>query len=352
MDKKEMERIENDKLKNYDYSFVGIESIERLDDFDNEYVYDLEIDTKDENLQTFFSNDLLIHNSSYVSFKPIREALGFEGSSTELVLKLNKDLQPYLRNCFLEYAKSFGLKESFLDFELENISNKAVWLGKKKYLLNLVWKDNIEYDKPKQKFTGIEVIQKSTPKIARKTITDTIKWLFDVINYDLKDSKDFMSVIKDVKKEFKYCDFEDKCISTGIGEYDKFVLDDEKELILKKGCPIHVRAAANYNYRLFNSKLSNKYEKITKGSRVKWYLTDLPKPYNVFGFIAGSFPDEFAPIMDEIKQFEKCVFAPINRIASVTGLEILKSGGTVINRGNILDLVSTEVYKKINDTEK
>lgn len=324
---------------NKEFSFVKISSIEKLEDFDDEYVYDLEIDTDDENLQSFFANDLLVHNSAYITFNDIRKALEFEGSENELILELNKDLQPHLNKCFKEYADEFNLKESFLDFELENISNKGIWLAKKKYILNLTYKDGIIYDEPKKKFTGIEVIQRSTPKIARKLITDSIDWLIKKEHYNLKESLEYMKLIRELKKEFKYCSLEDKCLSTSINDYKKFIIDDVNELVVGKGCPIHVRAAGHYNYLLHKSGLGNKYEKIGNGSKVKWYFTKDNGVYGVFGFVSGSFPTEFAPEIDLGAQFNRTILGPIDRIGSVTGLEPVLNGGTIIRAGKVLDNV-------------
>ena len=42
----------------------NIKSVEQLDDFQDEYVYDIEVD----DTHTFFGNDILVHNSIYVEF--------------------------------------------------------------------------------------------------------------------------------------------------------------------------------------------------------------------------------------------------------------------------------------------
>ena len=47
------------------YIFEEIESIEQLDNFDNEYVYDIEVD---DNSHTFIANDILVHNSVYTTY--------------------------------------------------------------------------------------------------------------------------------------------------------------------------------------------------------------------------------------------------------------------------------------------
>ena len=53
---------------NYKEEFEEIESCELIGDFNNEYVYDIEVD---DDTHTFMANDILVHNSLFVSFKPI-----------------------------------------------------------------------------------------------------------------------------------------------------------------------------------------------------------------------------------------------------------------------------------------
>jgi intein/homing endonuclease len=52
-------------IENLKYEFEDIEFVEQLEDFDNEYVYDIEVD---DNSHTFIANDILIHNSVYFTY--------------------------------------------------------------------------------------------------------------------------------------------------------------------------------------------------------------------------------------------------------------------------------------------
>jgi hypothetical protein len=49
------------------YIFDDIEEIEEIGEFNEEYVYDVEVD---DDTHTFISNDILVHNSLFVSFEP------------------------------------------------------------------------------------------------------------------------------------------------------------------------------------------------------------------------------------------------------------------------------------------
>lgn len=54
-------------MNNIEYIFDEIESCEEVGIFDDEYVYDVEVD---DDTHTFIANDILVHNSLFVSFEP------------------------------------------------------------------------------------------------------------------------------------------------------------------------------------------------------------------------------------------------------------------------------------------
>ena len=72
----------------------------------------------------------------------------------------------YLEKILQKYADDNNA-ENFLSFELESIAKNAIWLAKKKYMQNIVWKDpDIHYeDLSKISSKGFEIIQSSTPYI-------------------------------------------------------------------------------------------------------------------------------------------------------------------------------------------
>ena len=53
----------------FKYEIVDIDSVECIGEFEDEYVYDIEM--RDDTEHTFFANDILIHNSVYVSIDSV-----------------------------------------------------------------------------------------------------------------------------------------------------------------------------------------------------------------------------------------------------------------------------------------
>ena len=67
-----------------------------------------------------------------------------------------------------------------------------------------------------------------------------------------------------------------------------------------------------------------KYQSIRSGEKVKYYhVKSKVDDRNIFAFIAGSFPIEFAPEIDYDMQFSKTIIQPINRFVEAMGFPAL-----------------------------
>jgi hypothetical protein len=138
-----------------------------------------------------------------------------------------------------------------------------------------------------------------------------------------KDISDLVKLIKEIKREFKLSNIEKISMGRSVSDYQKAVINDNDKLELQKGCPIHVRAAAHYNYLLNqNPKLKGKYEMIRSGDKLKWYHAD-DNFCDVFAYKAGMHPTEFAPKMNIERQFQSTILDPLNRIITPTGIPAL-----------------------------
>jgi len=118
--------------------------------------------------------------------------------------------------------------------------------------------------------------------------------------------------LKEYKNEFVMQSPNDISLTKSIGDYEKYILEDRKELRLAEKCPINVRAAGIYNHKLRNSKWKTKYNLLKTGDKLKYYYAK--DKDNVFGFLPGNFPYEIAPEVDYDLQFEKTIIEPFNRI--------------------------------------
>ena len=263
---------------------------------------------------------IVIYNdtdSTYVTLKPIIDSCDWKGDPIDFILKL-KDLRldKYIDAAFDRYAEKFNTKNLQV-LELEKISYTALMVAKKKYILDIAWKDPGIRSKPQEKIkpVGVEIVQGSTPPFSRKTLKELLNTLFEQ-GKAMQYAK-VVRTLKEIKKQFVLTDPNEISKTVSIGDYEKYVLEDRKEIRLGEKCPINVRSAAIYNHTLMNNKWKTKYNLIHTGDKIKYYYAKSDDA--VFGFLPGNYPYEFAPEVDYDKQFEKVIVEPFNRFMIAAG---------------------------------
>jgi len=202
-------------------------------------------------------------------------------------------------------------------------------LAKKKYILDISWKYPGIIFEPQQKIspTGVEIVQGSTPKFARKVLKELLNLIFQ--HGKSLEYGEIIKKLKEYKGQFILQNPYDISKTVAIGDYEKYVLDDRKEIRLGDKCPINVRAAAIYNNYLFNTKWKSKYNLIKTGDKIKFYYAK--NEHEVFGFLPGDFPYEFAPPVNYDIQFEKVIIEPFNRFIEPLGFNPI-SGNLIYAR--------------------
>lgn len=367
------EMKKTDKLLCKDLFGFGLEKISYvgcIGEFENEFVYDIEIDDA---THTFMANDILVHNSVYsqldevisttdwclgdkqnwkinVEYKDGTKAICmFCGNRTEdeVIDTLNlestdvesydmvkvkgeaKDfaialddafLSSYFKKIFDDYAKKINA-DNYLNFELETYSDAGIWLAKKKYMQNIRWTDSMprhdildNFSKIKSK--GVELIQPSSPSFARTKLTYLVRWIFSHPNFVLKD---FVEELRKIKNEFMVANPDEISWNKKATEYMKWVIDDNKELVMQKSTPITTKGIAYYNYKLNNNpKYKSRYSNLIPGTKCKYYYC-VDRLCEMFAYEPGMFPIEFAPEINRKLMFEKTILAPINRIVEAIG---------------------------------
>jgi len=193
-------------------------------------------------------------DSVYVTFKPVIDSCDIKENPVDFILKLkNLKLNKYLKDNFESYAKKFNT-ENLQNLELEKISHSTLLVAKKKYILDLAWKDPGIYFKPQEKIkpVGIEIVQGSTPKFARKVLKELVVFFLSKKN-ELA-YKDVVKKLKEYKSQFVLQEPDDICKTINIGDYEKYILEDKREIRMAEKCPFHIRGAGVYNHQLLNNK--------------------------------------------------------------------------------------------------
>lgn len=238
----------------------------------------------------------------------------------------------YFKKCLEDYAGSFGV-ENKEDFELERISESIISIAKKKYICHITYEDGIPYERLNYIYPkGVELVRSSTPAFARDKIVSIVKYLFS--HPDTFNIKDLLKLVKGLRKEFELADIDDICMQSSVSNYELKVLNDKSlPLQFVSGAHFAVKSAAHYNYLLSNSKdYQQKYEFIKSGTKIKYYCCKDKSVTDMFAYIRGSYPMEFAPQIDYDEQFSKSILSPINSIIEPLGMpEITKRLSVVLD---------------------
>lgn len=260
-------------------------------------------------------------DSNYVTFQEVVASCeGWKGSNKDFILAVNElRLTGYLKNCFDVYAKKWGT-DNYQDFEMETLAINGIFLGKKKYVTNIVYSDGLHSEPLTSiKTTGVEMVKGGTPSFVREKLIYLTKFIFSKGNSFIL--REFVQELKMIKKDFKAQEPEKISVAVNVNNYEKFILNDSTGLEVAKGCPIHVRACAYHNFLLNQTKFKDKYPLLKSGEKVRFYFVKTKNIYenNVFAYAQGTHPYEFAPPIDYDQQFTKTILDPINRFIEVMG---------------------------------
>lgn len=314
-------------------------SIEKLDDFEDEYVYDIEVN----DTHTFFANDILVHNSIYVEFGRLVKFFHIpKERQIQFVLDVwEQGCYPYMLKKYDEYAESYNCDKNLQKLELEKIADTTILMAKKHYAMSECWKEPGIFLEPMEEviYKGLEIIQGSTPPFARECQKDFTNYI--LMWYQDKEEKIpfelLIQKIKKYKQDFNVKTPDEIAKGATIGDYSKFVLNDKNNLALGLHCPIHVKASGIANFMLNkpeNKKYKLKYNMITSKDKVKWYYAkcnnnvknaDNLMALDCFAYLPGSWPGEYALPIDYDMQFEKTILEPCNRILKILGYSTLNA---------------------------
>jgi DNA polymerase elongation subunit (family B) len=241
----------------------------------------------------------------------------------ETFLEWGKEIEkdffaPFWNKLLSIHAEKFNI-ENIMNFRRDCIASKYMILAKKKYAVEILDKEGETFPEPKVSITGIEIVRKDTPSFCREKILEVVKRIFSI-----NDRNDIMEFLKEIKKDFKKENATNIAIPKGISDYEKYAKKDEyyekNGLSYPPRCPIHVRAAINYNY--INRKYKLGGLPIYNGTKMK-YIHVTPKNeirQDVVGFI-GNYPEAFKEkfIVDYDHQWERSLQDIIERFFIVLG---------------------------------
>lgn len=279
-----------------------------------EWVYDIEV----EDTHNFFANDILVHNSNYLSLDLVVKKL-FDGlDEKEVTKKLDEFctnvLEEVISQAFEEFRAATNCKQQKLHMKRECIANPGIWTAKKRYILNVWSKENVFYDTPELKIQGIEVVKSSTPRAAKKYMKEAIKLIV------AGDEKKFQEFIEAKRNDFRTLPFEEIASPRGVTDIDKWY---SPSTMFKPRTPIHVRGSIVYNKLITEvENHGDALQPIVNGDKIKFSYLICPNPVlqNVIS-VPGDLPSVLGldDYLDKDEQFSKTVLSPVKKITDVIG---------------------------------
>ena len=217
-------------------------------------------------------------------------------------------IQPYIDRSYDELAEYVHAYAQKMQMKREGLSDKGIWTAKKRYILNVYNNEGVQYNEPKMKVMGLEMIKSSTPSAIREKMRLAIKLMVNGTQDDIH------RFIGDFRKEFKKLPVEEISFPRGLNGLNNY---SDAATLYKKGTPIHVKGAILYNHNLKQKNLTKKYPLIQEGEKVKFTYLKMPNPFKdtVISY-PSRLPKEFdlQEYIDYDMQFDKAFLEPIKVI--------------------------------------
>ena len=247
-------------------------------------------------------------DSLYLSLDSVVEKFSPKNPVKFLDEFCGKALEPILNKTYENLSQMMKCPTNRMGMKREAIADRGIWVAKKCYILNVHNNEGVQYNEPKIKIMGIAAVKSSTPEVCREEMRD----MFRVMIQDGEEVA--QRKIADFKEKFKTFSLEEIAFPRGVTDVKGYA---SKDLIYKKGTPIHVRASLLYNHYVKKNGLDKKYELVKNGEKIKYLhlLTPNPINENVVGFM-DVLPKELGlhRFIDVDTQFQKTFLAPLDII--------------------------------------
>jgi DNA polymerase elongation subunit (family B) len=259
-------------------------------------------------------------DSLYLKAGAVLDSIKFKNTPEKTKEFLEKNIEPIffkiINNAMtLLTTKRMNGSECKIFFKREMIARRAIFLSKKHYaalVMKMEEKDIKEGDDHEIEAKGLEMVKSSTPEIVRDFMRSYILNLLKTAN--VKDSDE---AIKIIYEKFKKAEFPKIAKITNVNNIAQYTGIDGLPI---KGTPGHVKATIAYNSLLKAKDISDEYEEIFEGDKVKLVYLIENNPYNIDAIaFKDNLPKEFGldSYVDYDKMWNKVFFEPIRQFYDV-----------------------------------
>lgn len=258
-------------------------------------------------------------DSCYITLKAVVDKFFADKDTDKLIDILDKIGSEQIEPCIsvamdslVEYTHAYEKK---IFFKREAIADKAIWIAKKRYAMTVYDNEGTRYKEPKLKVMGLEIVRSSTPAPVRESLKEAVRLTLTT------DEKTLQKFIEKTRRDFKEMTPEEIAFPRGCNNLMKYTSMAD---IYQKGTPMHVRGSLLYNHYLKKNNLTQKYEKIQEGDKIKFLYLKEPNTMreNCISFPA-MIPPEFNihRYVDYDLMFQKAFLDPMITIVKSLGWE-------------------------------
>ena len=217
-----------------------------------------------------------------------------EAIVTEKILEIASDVQKYLNKSYDLFAQKFcNIDEHRFEIKQELIAKGGLFVTKKRYGMKIINDNGVKVNKLHVK--GLDIVRSSFPAAFKECLT---KVLEDILA-DVPKAK-IDEFILNFKKSMKLKKYDTIAMPTSAKNVKKFIEKGEGILVPKKGTPVHIKSAINYNNFLLLNKLNKKYPSVGNGEKIKWtYLKDNPFKFDTICYKGHEDPPQ---VLEYIKE--------------------------------------------------
>jgi DNA polymerase elongation subunit (family B) len=253
-----------------------------------------------------------------------------EEDKEDYSLRISKCVEDYVNKQSYERTQKIDFSSAEEDFRInfkqEIIARSALFIQKKKYSLWKINDQGIAVDEMHTK--GLDIIKTDMPS----AIKEKLKKITDMILKGAAD-KELESFIEVASEELYKIPVEEIASNISINNLEKFINKDNKT---SKGAGHHIKGTANYHKLLKELDLTDKYEALIEGEKVRVvYIKE--NQYNMETISFKIWPKEFEDMgiqVDYDKQIEKYFVGKIEDLTLPLG------------RNHILNRIKAELDAK------
>jgi len=245
-----------------------------------------------------------------------------ETMMTQRIMEVCGEVQDYLNESYNYFGKKFlNVDKHEFDIKQEVIAKTGLFVTKKRYGLRIINDAGRKVNKTQVK--GLDTVRSNFAPAMK----DLLKHVLDDILANVP-KEQIDERISKFKRNLHMLHYSVLANPIGVKGIGKYISKDEESSFskYKKGAPVHVKAAINYNSILHHWFEGRKYEKITNGNKIRWvYLKNNEYGFDVIGYKGYEDPPQILDFIkmniDHTKMFEQAMSKKIGMFYESLGWE-------------------------------